>query len=152
MRKLLSALVLGSVLMVFFGNALAEEKALLGDYKAKNPEEEKIIEALISYEKTYNKHNLEEALSYCTETAKLRPCAEFVQVSKEEYVKRFPGQFYLFPTYTFYNPEIEASGGKAELDLQLDTGNWTFDYKISMVKEKDKWLIQETSWENLRIK
>ena len=49
-----------------------EGKVLLKEYKAKNPEEEKIIEALISYEKAYNEHNLEQAFSYCTETAKLR--------------------------------------------------------------------------------
>ena len=42
MKKLLTVLILGAALMVFFGNVLAEEKALLGDYKAKNPEEEKI--------------------------------------------------------------------------------------------------------------
>jgi hypothetical protein len=129
-----------------------EGKVLLGDYKTKNAEEKQIIEALISYEKAYNEHNLEGALSYCSETAKLRPTAEFVQVSKEDYMKRFPGQFYIFPTYAFYNPEIKEYGGKADLNLQLDTGNWTLDYEINMIKEKDKWIIQETSWENLRIK
>jgi hypothetical protein len=113
-------------------------------------EEEKIIEALISYEKAYNEHNLEEAFSYCTEKVKLRPCAEFVQVSKEDFLKRFPGQFYIFPTYTFYNPEIDIYGGKADLNLQLDTGSWALDYKINMVKEKDNWLIQETTWDNIR--
>jgi len=98
---LFSLLVVSSFLYGFEG------KVLLGDYKAKNPEEEKIIEVLISYEKAYNKHNLEGALSCCTETAKLRPCAEFVQVSKEDYVKRFPCQFYIFPTYTFYNLKLK---------------------------------------------
>ena len=140
------SLFVGSLFLYGF-----EGKVLLGDYKAKNAEEEKIIEALISYEKAYNEHNLEGAFSYCTETVKLRPCAEFVQVSKEDFVKRFPGQFYIFPTYIFYNPAIDEYGGKADLNLQLDAGNWTFDYKIIMVKEKDKWLIQETTWENIRI-
>lgn len=146
MTILFSLLVVSSFLYGFEG------KVLLGEYKAKDTEEEKIIEALISFEKAYNEHNLEGALSYCSETAKLTPCAEFVRVSKEDFVKRFPGQFYIFPSYTFYNPEIEASVGKADLNLQLETGQWLLDYKINMVKEKDKWLIQETSWKNLRIK
>ena len=109
------SLFVGSLFLYGF-----EGKVLLGDYKAKNAEEEKIIEALISYEKAYNEHNLEGAFSYCTETVKLRPCAEFVQVSKEDFVKRFPGQFYIFPTYIFYNPAIDEYGGKADLNLQLD--------------------------------
>jgi len=128
-----------------------EGKVLLGDYKAQNAEEEKIVETLINYEKAYNEHNLERAFSYCTESVKLTPCAEYVEVSKEDFVKRFPGQFYIFPTYTFYKPAIEVDGGKADLNLRLDAGRWAFDYKIIMVKEKDNWLIQETSWENIRI-
>lgn len=141
------SLLVGSLFLFGFSG-----KVLLGDYKAKNAEEEKIIETLISYEKAYNEHNLEKAFSYCTETVKLTPCAEFVQVCKEDFVKRSNGQFYIFPTYTFYNPSIDVQGGKADLSLQLDTGHWLFDHKIIMLKEKDKWLIQETAWENMRIK
>ena len=144
---ILLCLLMGSIFLFGF-----EGKVFLGDYKAKNTEEEKIIQTLISYEEAYNEHNLEGAFSYCTETVKLEPCAEFVQVSKEDFVKRFPGQFYIFPTYAFYNPEIDIDGDKADLNLLLDTGEWTFDYKINMVKEKDNWLIQETAWKNIRIK
>ena len=144
---ILLCLLLGSLFVYGF-----EGKIFLGDYKAKNTEEEKILLSLIGFEKAYNKHNLEGAFSYCTETVKLEPCAEFVQVSKEDFVKRFPGQFYIFPAYAFYNPEIDIYGDEADLNLQLDTGEWSFDYKIKMVKEKDNWLIRETAWENIRIK
>ena len=146
-KRIVTLLSILAVALFLFG---FEGKVLLKEYKAKNTEEEKIIEALISYEKAYNEHNLERAFSYCTETVRLRPCAEFVQVSKEDFLKRFPGQFYIFPTYTFYNPEIDIYGGKADLNLQLDTGSWALDYKINMVKEKDNWLIQETTWDNIR--
>lgn len=143
---ILLCLLMGSVFLFGF-----EGKVFLGDYKAKNTEEEKIIQALISFEKAYNEHNFEGVFSHCTEDVKLRPCAEFVQVSKEDFVKRFPGQFYLFPSYALYNPEINIHGDEANLNLQLDTGEWTFDYQINMLKEKDNWLIRETSWENIRI-
>lgn len=144
--------VLFSLLVVSLFLFGFEGKVFLGEYKAKNAEEEKIIETLTNFEEAYNKHNLDGALSHCSATVKIMPCAEFVQVSKEDFIKRFPSYFYIFPSYAFYNPEIQAFGSKAKLNMQLETGIWLLDYKVNMVKEKEIWLIEETSWENLRLK
>ena len=121
-------------------------KVLLSEYKAKNFEEESIIEALIDYEKAYNEKDKERLLSFFSADAKLKPCGEWSQFFKDDYAKKNPDKWISYPECQFYNPEVLITGKMAELKLNLASGGWIVDYKINMVNENGKWLIQETSF------
>ena len=68
------------------------------------------------------------------------------QVSKEVYAQKFPEKWKYYPKYMFSNPEVTIKGNMAEVKLNLESGGYFVDYKINMVNENGKWLIQETSF------
>lgn len=122
-----------------------DSKVLLSDYKTNNAEEEKIIATLINYQTAYNEKDKGRLLSFFSADAKLKPCGDVTQLSKDEYAKIFPDKWKSYPEYEFYNPKILLFGtSTAEVKLNLSSGGWIVDYQIDMVNENGTWFIQQT--------
>ena len=145
MAKRITALfILLAAALFLFG---FDGKIILSDYKANNAEEEKIIANLIDYQKAYNEKDKDRLLSFFSADAKLKPCGDVTQLSKDEYAKIFPDKWKYYPEYEFFNPKILLFGtSTAEVKLNLSSGGWIVDYQIDMVNENGKWFIQQTSY------
>ena len=128
------------------------EGILLKDYKTENQDEKEILATLIGYEEAYNKHDAEKCLSYLCDEGRFRPGGAITKFSKKEYAVVLPSDFDNYESRIDYNPKITISGDKAYVDLQSDISIYTVDYKYTLKKEKDKWLILETDYRNARYK
>jgi hypothetical protein len=119
----------------------------LKDYKAKNPDEEAIVEVLQSLSEGWRKKDKQQILSFYHKNA------QFVDwngkyISKEQMigteVKDWgpPSKVW----YGYYDVKIEIDGDKAAVNLTEMRSYGPYMVNMQMVRENEKWLILQHEW------
>jgi mRNA-degrading endonuclease YafQ of YafQ-DinJ toxin-antitoxin module len=118
----------------------------LKDYKAKNEEEEAIVNVLKGLSEGWKKKDKQQILSFFHENA------QFVNMnlkllSKDQMIqKEFKDWGLPRAWYDYYDIEIKIDGDKATLNALQMTSAGNFPVNLQMLRENQKWSVLKYEW------
>jgi len=115
--------------------------------KAKNPDEEAIVEVLQSLSEGWRKKDKLQILSFYHENAQFMN-AKREYISKEQMIRTEVKDWKLARVwYGYYDVKIEIDGDRAAVNVTEMTKAGHFTVNLQMLRENQKWLILKHEWQ-----
>ena len=120
----------------------------VSEYEPKNQAEQEIKALLIEFLECRNKHDLDGLLALFHDDAKVIQGARIRRiVAKKQSRETWPESFESNPTLKFTNAKMEVTENKAVVNLKIRTDGVKLKGTQHLVKENDRWLIIEYTYE-----
>jgi len=127
------------ILVAFSGCATGPQS-----YQPKSPEEVRIKDLLLKWEKTYNNHDVAGNLATWNDKAQIMYGGKRKIASKKEYADILPERMRANPILNLGTPDIKISGDKAQVSTVLSVRGSQTPTVFNLIKENDTWSI--ISW------
>ena len=121
----------------------------VSEYEPKNQAEQEIKTQIIKFVDCRNSHDLEGLLALFCGDAKVMQggLRNSEYLTKEQSREAWPETFKQMPSLEFSDPEMEVTGNMAVVTFKMSADGVKLKGTQHLVKENDRWLITEYSYE-----